>query len=280
MSIQNLTVDIIPIIVKYLNVPETFNLSLLNKYWFCIIQPLLWQDFKCSCDDWDNFKRMFRKPKRLFVDYRQYMKSIHIHTDQLDWQLGKLKLNSIQLLFQGCQSINQLIVETPNFNDDDLWIITNQCKQLSSLSVISGYSNSNTITDQGIIFICKNSPSLKKFHFQTFNRHCITERALKEISISFGGNLKTFGLQFKTDNNGKHIFDVTSPLYSNTSESFSDDDQFIQALILIIENHSSLDTLILDWPVDLSLVLQHASLKLKKLQSLKIGNDESITELM
>jgi hypothetical protein len=288
--------EILTEIVSYLDTKNKIKTLTLFKSWFFAVVPLLWSKIICHLDDWEPLKKLFSK-RRLYQDYRSSIKILHFISHSISLQS---RLPNVKVVLQGCSQLTELVFEIPTINDDDLWILATHCKNLSKLSLVSSAFNHGSITDQGLSTIANNAKKLKHLMLRYLSVDCISERGILAIANGFQGQLKTFGLEYQDQRMDSGEFDTImqhpgsfpSPIPSpipflssspNRFETYVDlaggRRRFVEALILLVQSHASLERFALDWPVDDSLVLEALGKELHNLVVLKLGNTSSIPQL-
>jgi hypothetical protein len=277
-SLDNLPLEILTEIILNLDHSTRLATITLFKSWFYALYPSLWNKTICHLNDWEFFKKRFKRQQ--FTDYRNSIRILHFISHSISIQS---RVPNVKIVLQGCKNLTEFVFEVPSFNDDDIWLLVTFCKNLTKLSLISSSTKHGKISDEGLLTLV-NLKNLKHLMLKYLSLECISERGLLAIANGFQGQLLTFGLEYQDHNDYETM--AVGGLAQNTFptrlEGYVDPAElkkrFVDGLVQIIESHKNLQRLALDWPVDDTLVLQSVG-KLRDLQVLKLGNSSAIQQL-
>ncbi|KAK6095867.1 hypothetical protein MT418_003749 [Batrachochytrium dendrobatidis] len=191
---------------------------MVNKAWASAGLSLLWKRTQCSADEWDSLRLLFQRPKRLYQDYRHDIRLLNIYCPIQPWTGGDLRLSSLRTTVAGCISLTSLHIHIPSFNDDDCWILSKACPQLTSISFVSGVQPAGCITDEGLVALAQNCKQLKHICIKSMLDSVFSERGISALAQYTKGRLTTFGLELCSGSMG---LDAMRPTISADSSRSS-----------------------------------------------------------
>jgi hypothetical protein len=287
-AMQSLPSEIITHIGSFLDDRDRIRSLTLYKDWFFSIVPYLWSKVVCHTDHWEKFQKRFSRTRLLYSDYRSLIKTLHI----ISHSLQPIRLG-FKLFLQGCSQLGELVLESPSLSNDDLFVLTTYCKNVTKLSVVVR----TEITDDGLIAI-SHAKKLRHLMLKYLKNNVITEKGLLAIAGGFDGELRTFGLEYQDFR--EDLMETTFPEFAvadtmpmrsfaaaavpdRPQEHYIDPQEqkkrLIDALCTIVRSHPHLERIALDWPVEDSLVLHEISRNVTNLVTFKVGNSSSMNEL-
>ena len=287
--------ELISFISEYLAVKsDILSLSLSCKYFFEASIPTLWARLLLDAAEWESFRKTFSKPKKLYVDYRIFIKSFYITVSPTihQWKSHSsevAKLQHLRVFLAACPNLSTLVLESASLNDDDLWIVCKSCPNLNRLYLTtSATTNHGKITDDGLKIIAKSLIHLQHLVLKSSSPNLFTDRGLEHLK-SLKTKLLTFGLEMeKKENASPPNFDTAlgSPASMTASlslspmmEGFVDEAKFIDAYCSLLQHHNILENILLDWPVDMSSIFLYMANSVPFLKKLKTGNTSCLVEL-
>ncbi|KAI8929107.1 hypothetical protein BC831DRAFT_396732 [Entophlyctis helioformis] len=175
--------------------PQLLSAALVCRAWAAAGLPLLWRRIECFTDDWDSFKSLFLKPRRLWLDYRTAIHSLSLTASSYPWLHGDLRLSNLRTLLSACRSLARLVVDTPSLNDDDAWILSTACPALTHVRLVSGLHSTGRISDEGLVALAQNCKALRGLGLKSMSADVVTERGVLAIVDGTRGRLESFGLE-------------------------------------------------------------------------------------
>ena len=266
---DTLPYEIVLDLFEFLPQTSLLNCLLLSKQFYVSAAAILYRKVSLDVDDFQIVKKRFAKPKKLYEDYRIYFKSFRL-------MAGNPTRLQLRQFLQPCSALNELILDFPCINDDDLWIITKSCP-LTSLNLALDHQ----ISDEGIMTICKNSETtLRHLVLKCTAVDSISERGMAGIASSFQGKLSTFSLEFLPSSTFHPL--LSSPTSGNTAtpKSATSNLGFVDALCSVFSFHRQLKSITLDWPINTSLVFKSIAENINNLDYFKVGNTSTSEELV
>ena len=285
MTFQDLPKEIISLISEHISVKtDILALSLSCKFFFELCIPTIWSIISIDQEEWETFKKPFSKPKKLYNDYRAFIKSFSLTTSSGLWKLSGLgdatRLQHLRIFLAACPNLSSLVIDCASVNDDDIWIICKSCSKLKKLTLTSANTNHGKISDEGLKTISKYLNHLEHLLLKCSNPYLFTDRGLEHLK-HLKSKLLSFGLEIEkkgilTPDFSAHL-NISSTL--TPAEGFLDEDRFIEAYCSLLNHHDSLENVFLDWPINMSKVFTNMATNVSSLKRLKVGNTACLTEL-
>nr|KAJ3419725.1 hypothetical protein HK105_006582 [Polyrhizophydium stewartii] len=174
---------------------EVFGAALVCRQWARAAVPLLWQRIECYTDDWDSFKGLFLRPRRLRQDYRRDILALTVTASSSPWVDGEHRLPNVRTLVAGCTSLLELHITTPSLNDDDMWVLSTSCPHLQAISFVSGVSPFGRVTDEGLVALARNCRGLRRVGIRCMSAAAVSDRGIAALAEQARGRLLLFGLE-------------------------------------------------------------------------------------
>lgn len=230
-----------------------------------------------SSNPGDSIRPKMTRKARLYADYRKYIRSIHIQATLTNGGIyshsivnSTIKLQKMGPLLQCCISLSKLKIDVPSLNDDDLWMLSTTCKSLTHLSLVSGFLH-GIITDESLLNIASNCLQLRHLVLKSHSPHAFTDHGLNALADGLKAGLVTFGLEYIAPS---HAGSCSMPIIS--AMHAEDTKRLDASLLNLLKAHSALESLILDWPCSMNLVLKNSSTYLHSLSALNVGDVHSL----
>ena len=240
------------------------TVALVSRRWASAALPLLWNDLQLFVDDWEAFKSLFRRSKKLFVDYRRFVTRMTIgHC--MGFPI-KTKLSHFSTVLSGCINLTHLMLDDAFISDDDAWILSVGCPALRVVSLLCGTSH---LTDEGVMAFAKNCRLLCGLSLKCISAATISERAIDSLA-TVQNRLTMFGLL---------LVGQSASNAPTVSVSIGQERRLEESLLGLVESCSRLQSLSLDWPCDMDVVLSHCAKHLLCLQSLSVGSTNASNAL-
>ncbi len=100
-------------------------------------------------------------------DPRAHILHLKVSQTSLAAGLTETKLPGFLKFLTACQNLLFLELQVPALNDDDLWILSKQCRHLERLTLVSvPHLSWARISDEGLSALCKQAKALRHLHLK------------------------------------------------------------------------------------------------------------------
>ncbi|KAI8916309.1 hypothetical protein EDD86DRAFT_198251 [Gorgonomyces haynaldii] len=252
----------------YLSKNQVLDCILTCKHWCFALLPVYYKSTEIRTCDWDRIKGLVSRPKRLYSDFRKYIRELVIFSPVVHY-----KLHNIRSLVQGMTGLMKLdLVNVGCLTDDDIWLLSSNCKFLQHLSILA--SEDNRITDEALVSLSRNSPQLRHLFLTCTSASLFTSRGFNAIADGFESKLASFSLEIisithqSLPDSGLRNISNALPFVNLQAEN---QPKTGQALANILQKHLNLRHVSLDWPFGMEDCLQALQDQFE-LKSLHLGN--------
>ena len=142
---EKLPVELLRELFLYLDFEELKNISLVNKRFYSLSSEITWKNFEFFVENWGKYSLKKKK------NFQTNIQKLKITGN------SQKELNGLVKFISNCVNLNSLIINVGIINDDDLWIISNYCKNLKQVRLTSTFEPLGKITDQGIQVLCEKT---------------------------------------------------------------------------------------------------------------------------
>ncbi|KAJ3225436.1 hypothetical protein HK099_006807 [Clydaea vesicula] len=284
--------DVLSIIISLLSKNELFNCCLVSKAWHTIAVSQIWKSVVIYSENWDLIKPIVTKAND---NYKKLIQRFILKSSNEN-PLLDTKPHQLRRVLEKSTNLTVISLNTPSINDDDIWVISMNCKHLSIVNFFSVDVDYARITDEGLqalsncrmlkmLFIRSSwirrkqtgsqSEKMRDPFQSTSNQNfAFTDWGFKKLLDSFCGRLLGFGLEWTGGSCSPSDGEDSAVFYSNYGTKLAD------VLKDLFRLNLNLQEFYLDWPLPIESVLEHSSNFSKNLKKIKIGNAQKVDALI